>query len=210
MLDQSRQLAADWLTYEQLAERLDTAPAQRVAPSKTPRPVAVLDQRAGRQANAQMEMVRLDLDSENKLRLLLASIASFVLTLALFAQPSLAQTRAGWIADPKTGCRVWNATPGPNESIDWTGKCEGNLAHGLGVLQWFKNGRPSDRYEGELRYGKPTGRGVMKTAGGDRYEGDWQDGKASGWGRLDRNGMTISGSWTNGCFRESGRKVAMG
>lgn len=143
-------------------------------------------------------------------RSLPAGVAALAFALCLTGLPVFAQAGAGWIADPKTGCRVWNATPGPNESISWSGKCQDQIAHGIGVLQWFKNDRPGDRYEGELRYGKPTGRGIMKTASGDRYEGEWQDGKAGGWGRLDRSGQTFSGQWTNGCFRENGRRAAMG
>ena len=36
--------------------------------------------------------------------------------------PAIAQTvQPEWIADPRTGCRVWNDRPQPNETIVWSG-----------------------------------------------------------------------------------------
>lgn len=152
-----------------------------------------------------------------------------LLLLVILTLPASAQTPPGWIADGKTGCRVWNGSPETGETITWTGGCQNNLAQGLGVLQWFKDGKPNGRYEGEYRAGKPNGRGVLTLAGGARYEGEFRDGKKSGQGvatsvngsrfegewRDDKpngqgtlklsNGNTYSGTWTKGCFKQGDR-----
>jgi hypothetical protein len=45
----------------------------------------------------------------------------------------------------------------------------------------YKNG---DKYVGEVKDGKPHGRGVLYSADGCKYEGEWQDGKKHGFGTL--------------------------
>ena len=76
--------------------------------------------------------------------------APIALALAvLLATPALAQSRPpGWIADSKTGCRVWNEAPQANEAISWSGPCVGGVAEGRGVLHWFAGGQPNGGYEG--------------------------------------------------------------
>lgn len=59
--------------------------------------------------------------------------------------------QGAWIADTATRCRVWNPTPEGEEAIRWEGACPGGTAQGLGVLQWFRDGQPTDRYEGEVK-----------------------------------------------------------
>jgi hypothetical protein len=50
------------------------------------------------------------------------------------------------------------------------------MAQGLGVEQWFKNGQPSNRIEGDFHDGKLSrGRGVVIFPNGDRYEGQLSD-----------------------------------
>ena len=104
--------------------------------------------------------------------------------LLLFAPwPVSAQTlQPGWIADIRTGCQAWNAAPVPNETISWTGACPNGFTQGHGVLQWFLNGKPNGRYEGEFRDGKRNGRGVITFASGARYEGEFRDDKFNGRG----------------------------
>ncbi len=88
----------------------------------------------------------------------------------------------GWIADARTDCRVWNRNPEPNPktTINWSGACANGLAQGHGVLQWFVDGKPDQRYEGEYRDGTFNGHGVYSYADGGRYEGAYLDGKAHG------------------------------
>jgi hypothetical protein len=95
------------------------------------------------------------------------------------ALPGAAQTQTdrqpGWIADSKTGCKVWNPAPQPHETIRWSGGCKGGYAQGTGTLQWFEDGRPSDRYEGDYQAGKRNGHGVVTQRNGTRIEGDWRN-----------------------------------
>ena len=51
---------------------------------------------------------------------------------------------AGRISDPRTGCKVVNANPQPNECMTWSGGCENGFAQGQGVLRWFESGRAAN------------------------------------------------------------------
>ena len=117
---------------------------------------------------------------------------------AAFAALALAQAQArdsGWIAD-QNGCRVWDPVPAPNESVSWSGACVNGLANGTGVLQWSVNGRPTDRYEGEIRAGHEQGHGVVVSAGGNRYEGEFKDDRKEGHGvEAWANGNRYDGEW---------------
>jgi hypothetical protein len=105
----------------------------------------------------------------------------------------------GWIADTRTGCRVWNADPRPAESVTWSGDCVDGLATGRGTAQWFTNGRPTDRYEGEYRAGQENGSGTFAWANGERYEGEWRNGERAGRGvYVWPNGDRYEGEWRDG------------
>ena len=159
-----------------------------------------------------------------------ALAAALLLVVSL---PAAAQTpQPGWIADARSGCRVWNPAPQPKEAITWSGACQNGLAQGRGVLQWYQDNKPSERSEGEFRDGKLNGRGILIGANGDRYDGDfrdgrqngrgaatftngdryegeWRDGNPNGVGRLARaNGDVFNGIWANGCFRDGNRWAA--
>jgi hypothetical protein len=134
---------------------------------------------------------------------------------ALLAAPAAAQTtphaEPGWISDSRTGCRIWNAEPVPNQSVSWSGGCQNRLAQGRGVLQWFRNGRPHDRYDGELVAGKYDGQGKYVWAdSGFHYEGEWRDGRANGTGELTTKKDSFKGSWSDGCFRDGARRAWIG
>ena len=134
-----------------------------------------------------------------------------LIALFLVAFPVAAQNpQPGWIADAKTGCRVWSLNPNPARTVTWSGGCQNGLAQGRGVVQAFQAGQPFARYEGELRDGKANGRGLYTYASGNRYEGEWRDGKPNGSGTLYRrtDGETFTGTWTNGCFRQGNRRAA--
>ena len=148
--------------------------------------------------------------------------------------PAVRAGDAEWIADGVTGCRVSNPNPQPNESIRWSGACVDGVGHGPGVIQWYTDDRPNERYEGVLRDGKMDGRGFYSYASGNRYEGEWLDDKRHGHGvfvftngaRFDgewrdnkpngagtytaRDGATYTGTWTDGCFRQGDRQIAVG
>ena len=109
-------------------------------------------------------------------------IAAAALVLVALAPTTGQAAEPGWTADPQTGCRVWNAAPKGNETISWSGRCQSGVAQGPGVMQWFEDGKPSERDEGEWRDGKMIGRGVTAWANGNRYEGEFRDGQRSGRG----------------------------
>jgi hypothetical protein len=83
--------------------------------------------------------------------------------------------KPGWIADPKTGCKIWNQAPEPHETITWSGPCKDGYADGTGTLQWIENGKKGDRYDGEYGHGKRNGHGIVTEHNGTRVEGDWHD-----------------------------------
>jgi hypothetical protein len=125
----------------------------------------------------------------------------------LFAFAAAGHAQApGWIADPKTGCKVWAARTGPSASVDWTGSCKDGLADGRGTVIWI-NG---NKYEGDLKDGKYQGKGVFTFVAGYRYDGEFKDGKPNGQGMFTRpDGQVFRGVWNNGCFRQGNRWAAV-
>src|ERR1700761_949269 len=85
------------------------------------------------------------------------------------------QRHPDWIGDSKTGCKVWNPSPEPQESISWSGTCKGGYADGKGTLQWFEKGKATDRYEGQYQHGKRNGFGILIDSEGKRIAGRWID-----------------------------------
>ena len=132
---------------------------------------------------------------------------------ALSSSPSAAiaaeVSAPGWVADPSSGCRVWNPNPQENETVLWSGGCRDGLAEGRGMLQWFHDGRPTMRYEGEFRAGKENGHGILTKQDG-RYEGEFRDGRAYGVGHVEGPGYSYTGVWTDGCFREQDVIIGIG
>src|SRR5204862_870670 len=113
-----------------------------------------------------------------------------------------------WVVDRNSGCQIWNQLPEENEAVSWSGTCDRGLAHGPGVLQWFHEDRPTERYDGELRDGKASGHGVLIMRNGDRYDGEWRDGKADGLGQVAlSSGYTYIGIWSDGCVRDGNNNV---
>jgi hypothetical protein len=111
-----------------------------------------------------------------------------------FGQP----VKPGWITDDRTGCKVWDRDPHPNESITWSGACRNGRAQGRGGLEWFNDGKLVLHFDGTLRGGKPSGHGVETFANGDRLEREFHDGKARGHGVY----RFASGDRFDGQFRD--------
>ena len=126
------------------------------------------------------------------------------------SKPAQEPPKGEWIADPVTGCKVWNGNPQPNEAVRWTGPCSDGRAHGQGTVQWFTDGKPGARYDGEYRDGKANGQGVFVWASGNRYEGEFRDDMANGSGTVTIRGVQYSGTWKDGCFRQGDRMVWLG
>jgi hypothetical protein len=134
-----------------------------------------------------------------------------------------------FVADPKSGCKIWNPHPEANESVIWSGACASGFAEGAGNLQWLHDGKPyekdegewnagqqsghgtqvwsSGRYEGELVNGEPHGRGVL-TLRNARYEGEFRNGKPNGVGSVIGSEGVVHGNWKDGCLVGDKRKVS--
>ena len=111
----------------------------------------------------------------------------------------------GWIADARTGCRIWTAAP-EGTTPSWSGPCPNGIAHGRGVLQWYRNGQPiSLRYEGERVAGKASGHGIQTFESGARYEGEFRDGLRNGRGSyVQQNGDRYDGEWLGNKYHGRG------
>jgi hypothetical protein len=128
-----------------------------------------------------------------------------VLSLALGAV-AVRAAEPGWIADSKSGCKIYNAVPRPNESISWDGPCVNGIAQGHGTLQWIENRRNGEREEGDFVDGKMNGHGVSMWPNGSRYEGDFVDSRFSGHGIWTwSNGNRYEGDFVDGKFGGHGK-----
>jgi hypothetical protein len=134
-----------------------------------------------------------------------------------------------FVADPKSGCKVWNPHPLADETVSWSGGCVDGLAQGAGSLQWQRGGKAyekddgewnmgrqsgsgtqdwsSGRYQGELLNSEPHGQGVM-TLQSARYEGEFRDGKAEGNGSVTNLEGVFKGRWKQGCLIGDKRKIS--
>jgi 1-phosphatidylinositol-4-phosphate 5-kinase len=88
----------------------------------------------------------------------------------------------------------------------YEGEYRGGTEDGRGIYVWADG----SRYEGEWREGKITGRGTKTWASGMRYDGEWRDDRPDGVGEAVIGGSRYVGTWVAGCFREGGRRVALG
>lgn len=108
---------------------------------------------------------------------------------ALLLPPAAQAQTTAWIADGKTGCRIWNPAAPPSWTVSWSGACPNGLAQGQGVLQWFDSGNLVVQYAGGFLAGKLNGHGVMSFPNGERRDAVWRDDK--------RNGHGVT-TWPNG------------
>ena len=108
-----------------------------------------------------------------------------------------------WIADPITGCELWDTDADPaNDVVSWSGDCFRGRADGDGVLSVFHDGGLIARFEGEMRDGRPHGDGKLAYASDDGFiliDGLWVEGRPEGaatvqWPSGDRMIGTLSGS----------------
>lgn len=96
-------------------------------------------------------------------------------------------------AQSTADCRVHD----PELQGSYAGACRGGLAEGLGEA------RGTAQYRGELRAGRPHGKGVKTWPNGDRYEGEFVEGRKEGtgmyvWGPRSRwAGQRYTGGFAN-------------
>lgn len=96
---------------------------------------------------------------------------------------------AGEFMKDINNCTIWNPNPIPNEKAEWLGKCKDGLAHGLGSVQWYKDGKISNKLIGFAVNGKFQDQIKVIYPNGDEYEG-----------RLDENGNKTG----NGTYKKHG------
>jgi hypothetical protein len=111
--------------------------------------------------------------------------------LAQSAAAGAAPLASTWMADARTGCKVWDPQPEPDEGVRWSGACKDGFASGPGVTEWIEHGLVTERTEGVRVAGHLQGRGVQTLANGDRFEGSWKDDRKDG-----RGSYAAAAGWT--------------
>ena len=80
---------------------------------------------------------------------------------------------------------------------NYVGELKNGKPHGKGTYIW-KNGT---KYEGEWKDGERYGQGRFTFTDGSKYEGEWEDGKPWNLTIYDKNGKII-GKWVNGVLQK--------
>ena len=80
----------------------------------------------------------------------------------------------------RPGCYVWNPLPQTDETVTWTGGCDGGFAHGTGTLTWAVSGSEQQTEIGRFTAGRRNGHWVVREANGDSVEGPIVNGKWNG------------------------------
>jgi hypothetical protein len=108
-------------------------------------------------------------------------------------------TGAGvWMADAK-GCKLWDYSPKPKESVTWSGGCVKGKADGDGTAEWFVDGQRHERITGRLSEGKPDGVvTVYEYASGTSYEGRLENGKPTGKATITSSQGKLEGNFVDG------------
>ena len=121
--------------------------------------------------------------------------------LAQSATAGAAPLPSAWMADARTGCKVWDPEPEPQESVRWSGGCQDGFATGPGVTEWVENGLTTESTEGARTAGRLQGKGVQTLANGARFEGAWKDDRKEGQGTYTAaDGATYVGGFRNDRF----------
>jgi hypothetical protein len=115
-----------------------------------------------------------------------------------------------WLLDPRSGCRLWDWHPAPEDTATWSGACPSGRKDGRGVVQWFEHGRPIDRFEGVYRRSKRYGFGRYDWPTGERFEGTYADDLPNGPGTVTIDGASFAGTWHGGCLAHSSKRIAIG
>ena len=102
-----------------------------------------------------------------------------------------------WIIAENQPCQLWNPYLISGETITWSGDCVQGKASGEGRWVWYTvDGE--NVYEGDMRAGKPHGRGSLASLDGSHYEGEWRDGMANGRGTYTwPDDHRYEGEWRN-------------
>ncbi|WP_295385465.1 hypothetical protein [uncultured Thiodictyon sp.] len=97
-----------------------------------------------------------------------------------------------------------------NETISWSGGCNASgIAEGSGTLQWYENGKPGQKFIGEVKNGQyHYGESILSD--GETYKGGFLDGKRHGQGVASwpRDNSDEKGGWKkySGNFRNGSKE----
>ncbi|MCI4665273.1 MAG: peptidoglycan-binding protein [Neomegalonema sp.] len=109
----------------------------------------------------------------------------------------------------RSDCVLSRLDPRPKETITWSGACVKGKPEGEGVLvrRFRLEGRRAEvRYEGGMKDGEPSGRGVMIGPKKRRYVGHWLRGQRHGVGEEVKNsGVRYTGEWRFDLYEGQGR-----
>ncbi len=118
---------------------------------------------------------------------------------AAAAQPDFSGRDPHWIRDDTSGCWAANPDPEPLESITWSGQCADMLLSGPGILNWYLDGRPIGRDEGNFAHGELSGHGKITFADGASFEGEFPGRGVltlPGGNRIDAVSVKESAGWS--------------
>jgi hypothetical protein len=104
-------------------------------------------------------------------------IKNWILSMLLLASSLSA---GEWIADPKSGCKVWNENPVAGENISWNGVCRNGFANGRNYLTFYIDGKVKYEYLGSYINGKMKGKGKYTMLDGYNIDGNCYNGKLNG------------------------------
>jgi hypothetical protein len=132
-----------------------------------------------------------------------------LLFFCVFLIVSTAHATEHWIADQKTGCKIKNPRPMPDESVSWEGDCKDGKAHGQGTLHWYAKGKQFLTIEGVMEEGQCRRNCTITTEAGYKYVGELQDNRPNGTGTMNYpDGTQYSGGWANGKKHGKGKFIA--
>jgi len=101
----------------------------------------------------------------------------------------------------RPGCYLWDSHPMPEQTVSWSGACEGGKASGKGEEVWrFQRDGAWETAsgEGERRGDKLHGHWVWRYSNGTVYEGPYVDGKRHGhWVDRLSDGTTWEGPYVD-------------
>ena len=80
------------------------------------------------------------------------------------------------------------------------GEVKDGKPHGKGILKYFYNGNADGRYVGEFKDGKRSGVGTYILFDGTTYVGEWFCDKFHGKGKFTYQGDVQEGHWFMGSF----------
>ena len=89
------------------------------------------------------------------------------------------------------------------------GELKDGKPHGKGILKYFYNGKADGKYVGEFKDGKREGKGTWSLYDGTTYVGEWKNDKFHGRGTLTYLGNIQDGYWHKGaCECEIGDELS--